>query len=54
MAQVYEYKTVVDSGASSFAATLAADDADGWEVIGYSMDNEGSAFIHAALLRRRI
>jgi hypothetical protein len=50
MAQMYEYKTVVDSGASSFAATLAADDADGWEVVGYSMDNN----IHAALLRRRL
>lgn len=54
MAQSSEYLTVIDDSASSFVTTLATKDDEGWEVVGYALDVEGSSFIQSALLRRRI
>lgn len=54
MAQAYEYLTVTSGTDTTFTATLATNDADGWEVIGYGFNSEGSSLVHSALLRRRV
>lgn len=57
MAQAYEYLTVSDGNASNFVATLATNDAAGWEVIGYTqlwIGGGAAPYVYSALLRRRV
>jgi hypothetical protein len=57
MAQAYEYLTVSDGNAANFVATLATDDAAGWEVIGYTqlwIGGGAAPYVFSALLRRRV
>lgn len=58
MAQAYEYKVVGDTNFTTFASSLATEDAAGWEVIGYTGTWNGSSgsnpITYTALLRRRV